>query len=72
MNQFLLGLLAGVAVGLSLEWIVDWSGLTTPGRRPVRRNSREADAQVAHETPAAGGATARPDSASRPQNRSEA
>ena len=32
MNQFWLGLAAGIAVGVALEWIVDWSGLLPKAR----------------------------------------
>ncbi|MCC6456471.1 MAG: hypothetical protein IT328_16060 [Caldilineaceae bacterium] len=27
MGQFLLGLFAGVVVGLVMEWVIDWTGL---------------------------------------------
>lgn len=72
MSQFLLGLLAGVAVGLSLEWIVDWSGLTVPGRRSPRPDAQKTGAQASGAKPAVNGPDARPPSAAQPPNQSEA
>jgi hypothetical protein len=41
MAQFAFGLLAGVIVGLVMEWVIDWSGLF-PTRTADKRKSKSA------------------------------
>jgi hypothetical protein len=39
MGQFLLGLFAGVVVGLVMEWVIDWTGLL-PKRTTTQRTTQ--------------------------------
>jgi hypothetical protein len=45
MGQFAFGLLAGVVVGLVMEWVIDWAGLmpnkskAQTGRKPATKSA---------------------------------
>lgn len=41
MGQFVFGLLAGVTVGLVMEWVIDWAGLF-PGRSVDKTSTNKA------------------------------
>jgi len=40
MSQFIFGMLAGVVVGLVMEWVIDWTGLL-PKKSGRDRNSQK-------------------------------
>ena len=42
MSQFILGLFAGIVVGLVMEWVIDWAGLLPQGMMPRRAPQTQA------------------------------
>lgn len=77
MGQFVFGLLAGIVVGLVMEWIIDWTGLlpkastskqTSPKRpqqgSPVLSHAKNEDVVSVPGAPGTGGLEPSPSTAS--------
>ncbi len=41
MGQFILGLFAGIVVGLVMEWVIDWTGLLPKGAMVKRMPKKQ-------------------------------